>query len=51
MLSAGTVQTLNGPITISLSPVPYINANSKIVATDVQGSNGVIHVIDNVLLP
>lgn len=51
MLSAGTVQTLNGPITVSLSPVPSINTNSKIVATDVQGSNGVIHVIDNVLLP
>jgi len=51
MLSAGTVQTLNGPITVSLSPVPSINVNSKIVATDVQGSNGVIHVIDNVLLP
>jgi len=51
MLSAGTVQTLNGPITVALSPVPSINTNSKIVATDVQGSNGVIHVIDNVLLP
>ena len=51
MLSAGTVQTLNGPITVSLSPVPSINTNSKIIATDVQGSNGVIHVIDHVLLP
>ena len=51
MLSAGTVQTLNGPITVSLSPTPAINTNSRIVATDVQGSNGVIHVIDNVLLP
>lgn len=51
MLSAGTVQTLNGPITVSLSPAPAINTNAKIVATDVQGSNGVIHVIDQVLLP
>lgn len=51
MLSAGTVETLNGPITVSLSPAPAINANSNIIATDVQGSNGVIHVIDNVLLP
>ena len=50
-LSAGTVQTLNGPISVTLSPAPAINTNSKIVATDVQGSNGVIHVIDNVLLP
>ena len=50
-LSAGTVQTLNGPINVTLSPAPAINTNSKIVATDVQGSNGVIHVIDKVLLP
>jgi len=50
-LSAGTVQTLNGPISVTLSPAPAINTNSKIVATDVQGSNGVIHVIDKVLLP
>lgn len=51
MLTAGTVQTLNGPITVSLSPAPAINTSAKIVATDVQGSNGVIHVIDQVLLP
>lgn len=50
-LSAGTVQTLNGPISVTLSPAPAINTDSKIVATDVQGSNGVIHVIDKVLLP
>jgi transforming growth factor-beta-induced protein len=50
-LTAGTVQTLNGPVTVTLSPVPAINLNSKIIATDVQSSNGVIHVIDKVLLP
>jgi transforming growth factor-beta-induced protein len=50
-LSAGSVPTLNGSINISLTPVPAINTNSKIVFTDVQGSNGVIHVIDKVLLP
>jgi len=50
-LSAGSVSTLNGSINISLSPSPAINTTSKIVATDVQGSNGVIHVIDKVLLP
>jgi transforming growth factor-beta-induced protein len=50
-LSAGTVETLNGPISITLSPSPAINTNSMIVATDVQGSNGVIHVINKVLLP
>jgi transforming growth factor-beta-induced protein len=50
-LSAGTVETLNGPISVTLSPAPAINGNSMIVATDVQASNGVIHVIDKVLLP
>jgi transforming growth factor-beta-induced protein len=50
-LTAGNVETLNGTISISLMPTPEINSNSKIVATDVQGSNGIIHVIDVVLLP
>jgi len=50
-LSNGSVQTLNGAITVSLTPVPTINATSKIIATDIQGTNGVIHVIDKVLLP
>jgi len=51
MLSNGQVQTLNGSITVVLSPSPSINGTSKIVATDIQASNGVIHVIDKVLLP
>ncbi len=50
-LSAGSVQTLNGSINISITPSPTIGTNTKIVATDVQASNGVIHVIDKVLLP
>lgn len=50
-LQAGNVETLNGSISVTLSPSPAINTNSKIVAVDVQGSNGVIHVIDQVLLP
>ncbi len=50
-LQAGNVETLNGSISVTLSPAPAINTNSKIVAVDVQGSNGVIHVIDKVLLP
>lgn len=50
-LQSGDVRTLNGPISVALSPVPTINGSSKIVATDVQASNGIIHVIDQVLLP
>lgn len=50
-LSAGSVPTLNGNIDVSLSPAPAINTDAKIILTDVQGSNGIIHVIDKVLLP
>lgn len=50
-LSAGSVSTLNGSITIALSPSPNINGTTKIIATDVQASNGVIHAIDKVLIP
>jgi transforming growth factor-beta-induced protein len=50
-LTAGSVTTLNGTFTVTLSPAPAINGNAHIIATDVQASNGVIHVIDKVLLP
>jgi transforming growth factor-beta-induced protein len=50
-LTNGSVQTLNGAINVTLSPAPAINGTAKIIATDVQGSNGVVHVIDKVLLP
>jgi transforming growth factor-beta-induced protein len=50
-LQAGNVETLNGAISVALSPAPTINGSTKIIATDVQASNGVIHVIDKVLLP
>lgn len=50
-LTAGAVATLNGSFNVSLSPSPAINTSSDILATDVQAVNGVIHVIDEVLLP
>jgi transforming growth factor-beta-induced protein len=50
-LSAGSVTTLNGNFNVTLSPSPAINGTSDIIATDVQATNGVIHVIDEVLLP
>ena len=50
-LTAGSVTTLNGSFNVTLSPSPAINSSSDILATDVQGTNGVIHVIDEVLLP
>jgi transforming growth factor-beta-induced protein len=50
-LTAGSVTTLNGSFNVTLSPSPAINGTSDIIATDVQATNGVIHVIDEVLLP
>lgn len=47
----GKVSTLNGDIEIGLGNPPTINADSEIVAVDVQGTNGVVHVINKVLLP
>lgn len=51
VVKAGLVETLSGPISVTLTPSPAINTTSMIVATDVQASNGIIHVINKVLLP
>ena len=31
--------------------MPMINGNTDVIATDIQGINGVVHVINKVLLP
>jgi transforming growth factor-beta-induced protein len=50
-LSSGEVGTLNGQnLSVDLSAGVKINL-SEVIAADIQGSNGVIHVIDQVLLP
>ena len=51
MLEAGDVMTVNGaPVTISLEDGVMVN-DVTVVTADVEASNGVIHVIDGVLLP
>ena len=55
-MSDAPVTTFEGStFSISLAgSAPVINAGSNtatIVATDVQGTNGVVHAIDTVLLP
>jgi transforming growth factor-beta-induced protein len=51
-LSSGNVATLNPkPIVISVGSGVTINTNASVVAADVQGNNGVIHVINKVLVP
>jgi len=51
-LSAGEVGTLNpgSNLTVDLSSGVMIN-ESAVIAADIQGANGVVHVIDKVLLP
>ena len=51
-LENGEVNTLNSTsnITVDLSSGVKIN-NSNVVAADIQGTNGVVHVIDKVLIP
>lgn len=45
-----TAATVNGAdITVSLDPVMINDAN--VIAADIEASNGIIHVIDSVLLP
>ncbi len=51
-LSSGNVATLNpATISIAVGSGVTINGNTNVVAADVQGTNGVIHVINKVLLP
>jgi transforming growth factor-beta-induced protein len=50
-LSSGTVSTLNGDITVDVGDDVTINDNATVTLTDVQGTNGVVHVIDQVLVP
>jgi transforming growth factor-beta-induced protein len=53
-VSTGSVPTLKEGSTISIIADGMgvkLNASSNVVATDVQGTNGVIHAIDAVILP
>lgn len=58
---ASKVVTLNGKSATTLNGAPvkisvrggsvYLNGSTKVIATDVKASNGIIHVINKVLLP
>jgi uncharacterized surface protein with fasciclin (FAS1) repeats len=59
-LESNTVAILAGNITIDLSALTIIDtdaalelgtADASIVGTDIMGTNGVIHVINQVILP
>jgi uncharacterized surface protein with fasciclin (FAS1) repeats len=51
-VSAGEVATVEGSnISVELGDRVMINGSASVTATDVMASNGVIHVIDAVLVP
>ena len=51
-LSNGNVPTLNGGnISVDITSGVKINSSTSVILADVQGTNGVVHAIDKVLLP
>lgn len=49
-LTTGSVNTLNNSININVSSGVKINSDINVVLADVQGTNGVVHVIDKVIV-
>jgi len=50
-LSSGMVKTVEGSdVTVKVGPKVYVN-DASVVAADVPATNGVVHVIDKVILP
>ncbi|XOV94446.1 MAG: fasciclin domain-containing protein [Bacteroidota bacterium] len=50
-LSTGTVATLNGDIDVDVSSGVVINGSATVVNADIEATNGVVHIIDEVLIP
>jgi transforming growth factor-beta-induced protein len=50
-LTTGEVATLNGNIEVSVGSAVILNGSSNVVLANVQAANGVVHAIDEVLLP
>ncbi len=51
-VAAGEVASVEGsPITVSVSDTGVMVDQAKVVAVDIEASNGVIHVIDSVIIP
>jgi len=50
-LTTGEVETLNGGLAVEVTPDQVIVNDASVVAANVPASNGVIHVINRVLIP
>lgn len=51
-LSNGMVTTVSGEsFDVSLGSEVLLNGEAKVLVTDIQGTNGIVHIIDQVLLP
>jgi transforming growth factor-beta-induced protein len=50
-LTTGDVNTLNGSLSVNVGSSVTLNGSTQVVVADVQGTNGVVHAIDKVLLP
>jgi uncharacterized surface protein with fasciclin (FAS1) repeats len=51
-VKAGTAKTLEGsPVSVGIKAGQLLINESKVVANDIAASNGIIHIIDSVLLP
>jgi uncharacterized surface protein with fasciclin (FAS1) repeats len=51
VVTASTVETLNGPVDVNVVDGEVMVNQANVILTDVEASNGVIHVIDAVLVP
>jgi transforming growth factor-beta-induced protein len=48
----GNITTLQGTnISVNVGKGVVLNGNTNVIIADVQGSNGVVHAIDKVLIP
>lgn len=50
-LSTGKVESLSGGLAVRVSDSGVVVNNASVTAADVQASNGVVHVVNRVLLP
>ncbi|MGB0560485.1 MAG: fasciclin domain-containing protein [Spirulinaceae cyanobacterium] len=50
-LETGAIETLNGGLAVRVDPDKVVVNNGSVVTPDVDASNGVIHVVNRVLIP